>query len=348
MALFIEIIFFIVYLALFSQLLAIVDGKNNFDLVRIKRWLTVCFCLKIAFSVPLLFQSGYGLFSSGSRIEYLNGSSLNVYITYASSMIDAAAIPLCAIILNRQKRWNGIVVLYLLVSAALSLIGGSKGGGILEFLALCSLLRLERIRDYVRLLRFPAIAMVTFFGLTIYYVGSFLTLNPTKIVSLMFSRIFLSNDARALAIDYSGYLNQDSTSLFAESFRFWSSLIGLPPANPPLGMLLYTEAFSTHGFVGANTSSTALLIAYGGDIERIFFSIGLVLSAVGIFLVARTSAQYKIVTLPIGIFLILLLSQDFSAFQVTINLIIMVSFCLLLYTLVRHILISASHVDSRY
>lgn len=348
MALTIEAIFLAFYLALFSQLLSSVRDRPTLNLGRIERWLTVAFFLKVAFAIPLLSQSGYGLFSAGSRIEYLSGSSLNVYITYASYLVDAVAIPFSAIILNRRKRWSGLVIAYLFLNAALSLLAGSKGGGILELLALCSLLRLERAGDYLRLFRFPAIALATFFGFTIYYVGAFLALEPIKIVSLMFSRIFLNNDARALAIDYAGHLNQGGTSLFAESFRFWSSFIGLPPANPPLGRLLYMEAFSTHGFVGANTSSTALLIAYGGDIERLLFSLVLILAATGIFMIAGTSRRYKIIEIPTGLYLILQISQDFLAFQVAVNLILMVSFALLLYVVMRRILISASHAHGRY
>ena len=159
----------------------------------------------------------------------------------------------------------------------------------------------------------------------------------------MFYRLFLGNDGRALAIDYTGHLNGGSTSLFRESFRFWFSLLGLPPVNPILGKLLYMEAFSAQGNVGANPSSTSLLIAYGGDYERLLFSIGLCFAAIMIFIVIRMHNKYSIVTSAIGIMLLGYLSQDFGAFQVSMNILFAVGVSLCLFLLGRNMLISASH-----
>jgi hypothetical protein len=251
-------------------------------------------------------------------------------------------IPIIATIVNHQKRWSSLIVYYLATEAILSLLSGSKGESVLMLTALFSLLQLQSNGEYVKLLRFPLAAVAALVGSTIYYVGRFLRLDPTQMVSIMGSRMFLANDARALAIDYSGHLNQGSTSLFRESFRFFGSLLGLAPVNPPLGQLLYMQAFSTVGMLGANTSATALLIAYGSDFERVLFAACLSSIASLILLLIRRHNKYPIATAAIGIYLLSLLSQDFLAFQVTVNILILTGILAFACLLIRRSLVLAS------
>ncbi|MGB6305961.1 MAG: hypothetical protein WBF45_19590 [Acidobacteriaceae bacterium] len=255
----------------------------------------------------------------------------------------ATMIPIMAAILNREKRWSAIIVFYLAIESVLSILSGSKGGSVLMLIAVLSLLQFQSAREYLALLRIPIIVITTIVGSTIYYVGKFLHLDPVEMMALMGSRFFLANDARALAIDYAGHLDQASTSLFRESFRFYASLLGLPPVNPPLGQLLYTQAFSTEGLTGANTSATALLIAYGGDFERVLFAFGLSLVAITLWLLIRRRNEYQLAIAAVGISLLALLSQDFLAFQVTINVLALLCILAFVFLFVRRCFILASH-----
>jgi hypothetical protein len=157
----------------------------------------------------------------------------------------------------------------------------------------------------------------------------------------MAARVFLANDCRALAIDWSTFLGTGYSSLFEESFRFYATLLGSPPTYPPLGQLLYSIQFNTEGMVGANTSSTALLIAYGGEFEKILFSIVLAGLAVGIGLLAATPGRWVMLRFAIGITLLSLLSQDFLAFQVTVHTLVILSAGLLAKAIITSVLQSA-------
>jgi hypothetical protein len=342
-ALLLEVLFFVLYLKSFSILLTLVTTSQSPTLRTLKRWLKAGLLLSLVLVAPLIFHAGYGLFSHTSRIQYLADSRLNLYLTYTSSLTAAIMIPIMAAILNREKRWSAIVVFYLAIEAVLSVLSGSKGGSVLAFVAVLSLLQYQSTREYFKLLRIPAVIITAIIGSTIYYVGGFLHLDPIQMIRLMGYRFFLTNDARALSIDFAGHLDQASTSLFRESFRFYASFLGLSPINPPLGQLLYTQAFSTVGLLGANTSATALLIAYGGDLERVLFAFGLSLAAICIWLAIGYRNKYQIVSAAAGISLLSLLSQDFLAFQVTINIVLLVCILAIVLLVVRRCLVLASH-----
>ena len=341
-ALFVEGIILIIYHALFSSLFSIVSNRELVDHRRLMRWLKFGTAIVVALALPLFFVGNFGIFSDGSRNEYLADSRWFMYSAYASILIQAVMVPIVAAILNYEKRWNKFVVLYLIIVSVLSLLAGSKGGGIMSIFAILSLLKFREAKEYIRLLRFPLIASVTVFISSIYYLGRFLALDPLQMTSLMFVRIFMNNDARALAIDIGGSQN---LSLFRESFRSLATLLGSPPVNPALGQYLYAQAFNTSGFVGANTSSTALLIAYGGPFEKAMFSVLLCTIAIFVYLLTcvRGRGRHSILRLAIGIELLSLLSQDFLAFQLIGNLLVLAGSLTIVGWLVYRLLLVASN-----
>jgi hypothetical protein len=338
-ALCLELLFLAVYQVLFRRLFAVVTAITPQQLPQMLNYLRVGIWFILILSVPLYLQSGVGIFSSGSRNEFLQGSRLNLYLVYASALVQCAMTPIVAAIVNTEKRWRASVILYLVLISLLSVLSASKGGVVLTMFAIASLLKFDRPRDSLRVLLIPVCAVATLFTSTVFIVGKFLSLKPWDMVSLMFSRLFLANDGRALAIDWSGYLGHDSASLFRESFRLIATLIGNAPQYPPLGEFLYTLRFGTVGIVGANTSCTALLIAYGSDLEKIFFAFLLAGAALGTALLADISKHGKLPKLAVGIGLLSLLSQDFLAFQVWINILVLmcalVIFKVILTTIVR-------------
>ncbi len=234
------------------------------------------------------------------------------------------------------------MVFYLVLTSAISVLSASKGGIILTLLAIASLLKFERARDLFRVLLVPICGAAVAFSMTVYFVGRFLSLGPFEMISLMFSRLFLTNDCRALAIDWSRYLGDSGTSVFRESFRLYATLMGNLPKLPPLGQLLYVLQFGTVGMVGANTSSTALLIAYGSDIGKIFFALLLAGTAVGLALIADIPGRWHLPRLAIGVGLLSLLSQDFLAFQIWVNILVILFVAVLTKTIVAEILRLAS------
>lgn len=321
-ALCVELIFLAVYLVLFGRLFEAVTTISPQHLPKMLRYIRLGTWSIALLTVPLLFQSGVGIFSSGSRNEYLAGSRMNIYLVYASALVQCAMIPIVAAIINIEKRWRRSVILYLVLISALSVLSASKGGVVLTLLAIASLLKFEHRRHAFRVLFVPVCSAGALIAITVLFVGQFLALEPLQMISLMFNRLFISNDGRALAIDWSGYMGYGTASLFRESFRLYASLLGYAPQYPPIGQLLYALRFGTEGFVGANASSTALLITYGSDWEKVLFALLLAGAAVVIAILADIPGRGSIPRLAIGIGLLSLLSQDFLAFQIWMNILV--------------------------
>ena len=334
-----------IYLRSFSVLLSITSDPDKFNIHRLKYWVKVAMFLEVAILLPLI-HAGMGLFSSDNlKNEFLLDSRLNMYLTFTQATIQIAMIPIVAVIINLRRKWDKQVVLYILLTSTISLVAGSKGGGLLTILAILSLVKVGSNAAYIKLLRLPIIFLTALFSSIVYFVGGFFHIDPYYMISLMFSRLFLGNDARALAIDYSSQTNEYSISLFRESFRFLSSILGLPPVNPTLGKLLFVLKFSSAAVIdtAANSSSTALLIAYGDDYEKLLFSIVLCFLAIMIFMIIRMRNKYSIVTAAIGIALLSTLSQDILAFQITMNIVVAACVVIFLFVFVRYALVGASH-----
>ena len=327
------------WLRLISKLLKCVNKERKaFEIQKLIQILKFGIGIEIAIACFLFSQDGIGLFSEGSKIEYLSDSRLNLYLTYMSLLISVTLVPVAAAILRFKMQWDKWVVGYILLHLVLSILSGSKGGGLILLVGFLCLLRFPNYAVYFRLLRYPLILGVAFVASTIYFVGDFLKLTSSEMMSLMFSRFFLVNDGRALAIDLANTLNNENISLFQESFRAISSAIGSPPLNIPLGQLLYQEAFSTMGMLGANTSSAALLIAYGDALEKTGFFLVLFVCAVFIYLLASKEGKFKMIRLTIGGSLLNLLSQDFLAFQVIVNLLIAGILAIIIFKIVMRII----------
>jgi hypothetical protein len=333
-----ELFFWVVYQILFSRLFAAVTAISGQQLPRMLIYLRVGTWILVALTVPLYLQPGAGIFSEGSRLEFLAGSRLNLYLVYASSLLQVVMVPLIAGIINVERRWRGAVVFYLVLITAVSVLSASKGGVILTLLAITSLLKFDRATGAFRVLMVPICGAAALCSITVYFVGQFLSLKVSEMLSLMFSRFFLTNDCRALAIDWSGYLGNSSASIFSESFRLYAGLLGNAPKYPPLGQLLYSLQFGTIGLAGANTSSTALLIAYGSDIGKILFTALLAGGTVGIALLADIPGGGNVPRLAIGISLLALLSQDFLAFQLWLNILTLLFVAALAKTMLSKIL----------
>lgn len=319
---FLEALILVIWLKLVSRLMRCVNDSRVHQIQQLTRWLKTAIAFQLGLTMYLLTQEGMGLFSTGSRIEYLEASRVNLYLTYAGLLVSGISVPVAAAIVSRKRSWDRWTTAFVGMAMVSSLIAGSKGSGLLLLTALLCYVHLPGPRAYFKVLRIPLFIGIVFISTTVVVVGDYLDLEPEEMASLMAARFFLANDGRALSIDLASQLDETGTSLMRESFRSYSSLFGSPPKNIPLGQLQYQKAFSTQGLSGANSSATALLIAYGTSVEKALFAIFIVLAALLIYHLACVQGGYLIIRLGIGATLLSLLTQDFLAFQVVLNLLL--------------------------
>lgn len=320
-ALIIELVILFTWLFVVRRLLKTIADQQSAELVQLRGWLKVGVFTQIIIGVVLFGQGGVGIFSEGSRIEYIADSRINLYLTYISGLISGMLVPIAASVVSVRRKWDGWVLLYIILNLLLSVISGSKGAGLIQLIVLVCFINISDRNTYFDLVKTPMILGSIFIFATVFVVGDFLNIEPWEMINLMFSRVFLVNDGRALAIDFASSLNRHSISLFQESFRGLATLTGHTPTNVALGQLLYTLAFSTEGLTGANTSCTALLIAYGSEVEKVVYIIFIILIAFFLVWFACLGGKYSILRLALVSILLNLLSQDFLAFQVTFNIV---------------------------
>ena len=325
-SLLIEICILLLWLILYRDLIKSISRVSVTKIIQYKRFLKLCIYTIITIMVYFLFQPGFGLFSDSSRIDYISDSRLNLYLTYLISILNLLSVPYAAVIISYKQKWDSLVVIYILTYVMYSLIAGSKGGAVFMVLGIVCLIRLPSMSAYFKLLRFPVVMIITILFISILSLSEFSQLTYEEVLMEMGGRVFLVNDARALSIDLSNTLNKNNSSLFQESFRSLTSFLGNPPLNPPLGQLLYSEAFGTTKFLGGNSSVTALIIFYGDGIEKALFISLLFFIAFAIFWASYRSGGHRLSRLALGLGMLILLTQDFLAFQVVFNLLIALTF----------------------
>lgn len=279
--------------------------------------------LQIALAAPNLAGAGFGIFSEGSRIDYLYTSSLSKYLTYAGLMTSAVQASLVASRITASGRlgWAGTVVV--LANFGMSVLAGSKGAVFLWLLAICTLVDNRRARVPGRYIVLAVGAVSVALAISIVVISDFFGITPESFSDLVISRFFLNNDARALAFDLrSDY--SSALSLFAESFRSIASLFGSPPSNAPLGVLLYDQRLSIVDGSGANTSLMALIMFYSPAgytlVPSIFAVIAVTTVATAFDTVSRAYRSYdsRVTVLSLGLISVATFSQDFLAFQVVL------------------------------
>jgi hypothetical protein len=313
-------------LALFFWLLVrLIRDLETIDPIEARRVLKWSLLLQLLFALPNMTTGGYGLFSEGSRIEYLYSGSLPKYFTYASMLTTGVQTAFLAALVSGTGRLGVIGWMVILTNFALSVVAGSKGGVFLWLIAVASLIdyRRARIPGYKLLGVTLIVACAVMVSSMI--VAEFLGLDLDVFLELALNRFFLNNDARALALDLR---NSQSAgfSLFSEGFRSLGNLFGLPPRNDPLGVLLYSEGLSITNGNGANASFMALATYYFPDgyamVPATFGMVGAVVVVVLIQLsvgLSRTRASRVVIT-SICLMSLLIYSQDFLAFQVVLPL----------------------------
>jgi hypothetical protein len=289
-----------------------------------RRILVAAALLYIGSVTPSALGGGFGIFSSGTRIDYLYESSLAKYFTYAGLMISVVLGGVLArrITLNRRPQVLDYVVI-LLVSTA-SILAGSKGGFFLWLGSVVAFVDYGAARIRPRTIVFALAGTGGLIAVLAIVVSEFLRISVPDFFELAFARFFVNNDARALAFDLRTLEVNPIISLVSELFRSASTVFGYAPHNSPLGVELYDRYFGPSGGAGANASLVAMMIFYTNPGSAL---LPLLLSAVaaallfllGEFTSTRMPSAFSRYALNIIATLnIAQLSQDVLAFQVVL------------------------------
>lgn len=323
------------FLALFFRMLlrlhrdlAAIDATH--ELPGMLRWTIV---LQLVVAAPNLLSSGFGVFSDGSRIDYLSAGSLPKYFTYAGLLISMAQASMIAAWISGRGKLGSLGWTAIGVAFALSILAGSKGGVFLWLLAIASLVDYRRAR--IPLHKIFLVVLVVIMGalLSSLVVAEFFGLELSEFMDLAVSRFFLTNDARALALDLRSSRSAE-IAFFSESFRSLGNLFGAAPRNDPLGVVLYSDGLSVTNGNGANTSFMALATYYFPSGYAFLPALVALLGASAMQVLASalaaamTTPLRRVTVLSIWMACFLTLSQDFLAFQVLLPLAVLATLAL--------------------
>lgn len=317
-ALLFEFTFLVIFYKALAALISEMNLVDERDAGKVLKWAVL---IHVITFLPNLGEVGFGIFSEGSRIDYLYSNRFAKYLTYAgiaTSLVEAAFL---ARLLTIRGTVGAMGLFVFLLNFALSVLSGSKGGVFLWIATVLSLIDFRFFR--INIVQIFLLLILGLFSayLSTLIVSNFFNLDFSEFIDIATSRFFLFNDARALALDFRPIGYVDST-LFSESFRSLSGLFGSEPLNDPLGILLYKEAFVIDSGAGANTSLMALVVYYTAPGSSM---LPILMAAIGLFLVFYVSqvslrvfqdSKTRLIVTVVWMVAILNYSQDFLAFQV--------------------------------
>lgn len=340
---------FLVLLIIFRLL---VDVRRNIcfvsegDSVFVLSWLLV---FQLLLLIPVITSDGFGIFSADSRLDYIYNWKYAKYFTYAGFLVMAVQAVFIAALVSARGYLGYLGWCLILVNFAFSALSGSKGSVFLWVLSIVSLIDYRRANIPRSSIVFFSFVMIGFLAVSSVLISSVLNLDIFEFTDLVANRFFLTNDARALALD----LRTPASSVYSfipESFPAFSSLFGYFPKNDPLGILLYERKFNISGNIGANSSFMALATYYSIK-GYVFFPVlwggcgVIVLHIIILFLGSIFRSKGRLIIGAIGLVLLRNYSQDFFAFQIFLILIFVLIF---LSALVRVCLVILNEKTRRF
>lgn len=317
-----ESVTLVLYFLLFKRLVGCVQVT---PVKEANRGLAISLVLQIAFALPIVASGGFGIFSEGSRIEYLYAGSLPKYFTYAGFMVTSIQAALLATRISGTGSlgWAGAGAV--LLNLGLSVASGSKGGVFLWMIATAAMVDYRRARISKKLLVLTSAAVIGALVVSSIIIADFFGISIGEFADLALTRFFLNNDARAMAFDLRTQASAE-TGLLAESFRSLANLFGAPPRNEPLGVLLYTQLLGVTNGSGANTILMALITFYSvpgyATVPAMLASLAIAAVVLVFVRVARTMRHRgcRGAVLTLALLSVMNFSQDFLAFQVVMPL----------------------------
>ena len=285
------------------------------------RMLIVGTLLSVGALLPVALSGGFGIFSAGTRIDYLYASSAAKWLTYGGLMLNVVLGGLLArrITLNHKPRLLDYIVI-LVVSAA-SVLAGSKGGFVLWLGSVLAMVDYRQAKIRPQTIILASLVFVALLVTLAVVVSDFLRLSIPEFFDLAFSRIFLANDSVALSFDLRSLEVQPSINPLSEAFRSTGNLFGYPPQNAPLGAELFDRYFGPSGGAGGNGSTVALIMFYTAPGYAVLPLVIASLATLPLFLTARVvwshmpSASTKYIMQTLAVLNFTLFSQDFLAVQ---------------------------------
>ena len=311
-----EFVVLVAYARLFHEA---VTYSKSLDSPEVEQWLKASIALQLLIAIPLATTDGFGIFSDGTRIAYLDDSAGAKLLTYAVAPIAAVQAGLIARRLSTVRSPGLAGYSAILITFVLSTLSGSKGGVFLWLLSILALTNFRHIRLRWKPVSVWLLAVTAALSLTVKMGAETLNISYSEFGELAVARFFLNNDARAFALDFGGAVGSHS-ELLAASFRAISTRLGHPPTDPPLGLILYEHYFGVLTGNGPNASLIALIIYYS---LRGYALLPVLVASLGVGIVylavlaarrAVRGAMRKMSVTLIGTLLIHQLSQDFLAF----------------------------------
>lgn len=327
-----EFLILLVFTKLFYDL---AKYRCNIDCLIINNWLRLSLVFQILIAFPLITSEGYGIFSEGSRNDYLfdnRAMKYFVYIGLLNSTVQAFLVAQWFSILNKNLQLGYVVIV---ITFVLSTLSGSKGGFFLWIASVFVLVDFSR----KRIMWAPVITGIMLIALalisTSVIISEMLNITPIEFIELSAARFFLNNDARALAFDMRNGAPQ-IFDLLASTFRGVFMFFGYVPEDPPLGILLHDRLFGFSSGSGANASLIALITYYSIEGYALFATLiaCFVLILVYLCIVSvRERVNYpmhKSIVTVIGLLLVQIFSQDFLAFPLLLPFACLAGFILII------------------
>ncbi len=244
----------------------------KFDLAYYNKTFFVFIFILISIFLYLVLQSNFGFFSTSSRIKYLIESRTNLYLTYFSGFLGSF---LTVALLNYAYLYNKLdvknFIAFFLLNMVTSILSGSKGGFILWLISFISFISFNR--HVLRKIFLAILIIVILIYVQVLFFKMYSGLESNEVISLMIMRLFLTNDGRALSLDYTSP-TQGLEYFFRNTFRSLSNLLGFPPTDKAIGFVLYENHYKVTD-IGSNGSLTSLMNYYISNdfIELIFVTI---------------------------------------------------------------------------
>lgn len=297
------------------------EGLSALDDTTVRRAIVTLFVIELGLFSVIVTSSGFGLFSDGAKNDYLATNPFLKYATYGLALLTRAQAGLLARQLSRQK-FGVLAFLVVIFHAAASIAAGSKGAFFLWLLSMFALVDYRQARLPMTLVLSIGATISAALGITAYVISGFLGITVLDFFDLAFNRIFLTNDARAIAFDLRNGLSAEHGPL-VEAFRSYARLLALYAQDPPLGVHLYDTYFGPSGGNGANASLMAFATYYSPPGYAFVYAAGGALCSLAIFYVHMAVAQgmrsplARYITWSVALTSLILWTQDVLAFQLS-------------------------------
>ncbi len=326
----------------------LVKVKRHMDLYSSNKILIKLLCVNNLIIIYLAVSnpSSMGIFSEGSRIDYLSNGTLPLLLTYLSTVIQTAITISIGVRIYAGKL-SKLDILTMLSGFVGSLLAGSKGA---VFLSIGYMMIIawglgyhfsRRLKMVLTMIALPLIGLYTF------VLTQFLNTTFVQNINMAISRFILSADGRALASDY---IIRDALklnvhgNLLSEIFKGFAPRLGFVVSDIPLGVAQYAAAYNITAYVGANAGFSSTILSYYDnpiDLFSIFICLlfTTIVVAVGYLTlwVSRTPFQ-QFITLSFIFTSLLTFVQDYQAFVLTAAL----QFVWVVYVFAVRIVVTAS------